>query len=607
MQDDYTRSPLEARRSTGALDRRTVLRGSLIAVGGLSAAALLGCGEDDEGPGDAPEGSGDGGTPAVATVAPGVDQNPAQLRQEEGLPYPFGYPEPATEPKDGGTATIAVTWDVSTMDPTKSAAGGTITVPNVAYNRLIGFVSGIHYDPLKLELKPELAESWERSPDGLVYTFKIRPGVKWHNVPPLNGREFVAEDALRAYRRYQAEGVHTSIWAEAANIEASDAGTLRITLKKPLADFINNLGGRYQTIFPPELVDGGTIDKEVVGTGPMIFRGAQVAQAVNFEKNPEYWDGNIHLDRFIFRIIPDLNARIAAFRSGQIEYGYAIAGKLSEVKVIENTNPDVNIYMSGGTAGGYGFGMNLRHPKFQDERVRRAISLANNHESSIALIYENLGVAAPDQPWTFLFDERPDFRQGELGEWVKPSGDPAQAKQLLEAAGVPNLTINAIYYTYGLYDATRPEVLTDQFRQAGISLNARRVDYTEFNSQWVPGNLEEATTSGWAAAGFDADNYFYNQIYSKSPGNRHHLEDPQIDQWSEEQRVELDPAARKEIFHKIWDRIWLDQMYRIPQAGGYAYDLQQPWFRGFRSGGPLGSSSYFYDWGEQIKDMWIDK
>jgi peptide/nickel transport system substrate-binding protein len=143
------------------------------------------------------------------------------------------------------------------MDPTKSAAGGTITVPNTGYDRLIGFASGIHYDPIKLELKPELATSWERSPDGLVYTFKIRPNVKWQNVAPLNGRPFVAADAAFAFQRYQKEGVHTAIWSEVDKIEAPDAASLKITLKKPLADFINSLGGRYQTIFPKELVDSG--------------------------------------------------------------------------------------------------------------------------------------------------------------------------------------------------------------------------------------------------------------------------------------------------------------------------------------------------------------
>ncbi|MGE0227702.1 MAG: ABC transporter substrate-binding protein [Dehalococcoidia bacterium] len=593
----------EQRNAHLVLDRRLFLRGGSFALGGIAAAALVGCGGDDDDTG-APAATSTG---TATTVIP-KNQNPAQVKTDPNLPFPLGIAEPDRPAKDGGTLNVAVSWDVSTMDPSKSAAGGTITVPNVGYDRLIGFVSGIHYDPLKLELKPELATSWERSPDGLVYTFKIRSGTKWQNLPPLNGRAFVADDAAFALGRYKTEGVHQSIHSEVDRFEAPDPATLKITMKKPLADYINNLGGRYQTIFPKELVDDGSIDRTVVGTGPMILREAKAQQQVTFEKNPDYWQGKIHLDGLIFKIMPDNTARTAAFRAGQIEYAYALAAKLSDVKNIQRTNPDVQVFMAGGTAGGYGFGMNLQHSKFRDERVRRAISLSNDHEQTVALLFENYGVAAPDQPWSFVLDRLPDYKTGDQGQWVQPNGDPTQAKQLLDAAGAANLTINAVYYTYGQYDADRPQVLTDQFRKSGITLNARRVEYTEFNSQWVPGKLEEATTSGWSAGGFDADNYFYNQIYSKSPGNRHHLEDPQVDQWADQQRTELDPAKRKEIHRKIWDRIWVDQMYRIPQAGFYGYEVMQPWLRGWRgAGGPLGSSSYFYDWGEQLIDIWLDK
>ncbi|MGE0228263.1 MAG: ABC transporter substrate-binding protein [Dehalococcoidia bacterium] len=590
----------EVQEGRWSMNRRALLRGGSLAVAGVAAAALIGCGSDDE---EADSGSGGStGTPAATgtAAASNVDQAP-------GLPYPFNFKEPDKAPKDGGTMTVGVAWDVSTMDPSKSAAGGTITVPNIVYDRLIGFKSGIHYDRLKLELKPELATSWERSPDGLVYTFKIRPGVKWQNVAPLNGRAFVASDAAFAYERYRKEGVHTAIWSDVDKIEAPDDATLKITLKKPLVDFINNLGGRYQTIFPKELVENDAISKTPIGTGPMIFKEATPQQQVTFTKNPDYWQGKIHLDGWVFKIMPDIAARTAAFRAGQLDYAYSIAAKLSEAQNIEKSMSGLQMQITGGQAGGYGFGMNVQNAKFKDERVRRAVALAQDHQTTLQLVYEGLGVALPDQFWTFVYDKEPSIQNGDLGQWNKWSGDAAEAKKLLEAAGASNLTIDATYYTYAGYDATRPEVLTDQFRRAGINFNAKKVEYTEFNSQWVGAKLAEATTSGWGAPGFDADNYFYNQVHSTSPGNRHQIKDAQIDQWAEQQRVELDPAKRKELLKNIWNRIWTDQMYRIPQSGGYAFELYQPWLRGFRSGGPNGSSSYFYDWGEQVIDMWLDK
>lgn len=590
---------------TRAVSRRSLLRGAGVGAAGLAAAALIGCGSKKKETAAKPSGSSAAGTAAAPTgPAPGTT---VKLETDPNLPLPLMIPEPNKPPKAGGVMNIGVSWDVSTMDPAKSAAGGTITVPNTSYNRLIGFVSGVHMNRTKLEYKPELAESWERTPDGLTYTFKIKPGIKWQNVAPLNGREFVAADAAFAYQRYQASGPHQSYWTEVSKIEAPDKGTLKITLKKALADFIVPLAGRYQTIFPKELVDDNSIDKKVVGTGPMILKEATQGQQVVFEKNPDYFGGKVLLDGFKYRILPDFATRLAAFRAGQIEYGYSIAGKLTDVKNIQKSNPDVQVYMNQLLGGGYGFGMNLQNPKFKDERVRRALSLANDHFSTRDVIYEGIGQALPDIPWTYAFDKAPDVAKGEIGQWVKPNGDPAEAKKLLEAAGVPNLTIDAIYYTYATYDEQRAQVLADQFKKAGITLNAKKADYTEFNSTWVGAKLPEATTSGWGAAGFDADNYFYNQINSKSPGNRWRISDAQIDEWSEAQRTELDPAKRKEIQLKIWDRLYKDQMYRIPQVGGNSFEIMQPWMRGFRSGGPAGSSSFYYDWGEQIVDMWIDK
>jgi len=581
-----------------AVSRRTLLRGAGFGAAGIAAAALIGCGSDDDE--EAPPASGGGGSEATATsTASGEATSSDSL-----LPFPRQFPEPDKQPKTGGTMVIGVSWDVGPMDPTKSGAGGTITVPNSTYNRLIGYVSGQHFNPDKLELKPELAEAWESTPDGLTYTFHIQPGIKWQNIAPLSGREFVATDAKFAFERYASEGVHQSLWSAASAIEAPDDSTLVVTLSIPDVDFIWPLGGRYQTIFPHELVDDASIEKVAIGTGPMILKEALASQRVTLEANPDYFMQAPYLAGVEYRVMPDFTSRLAAFRTNQIDYGYALAGKFSDVAEIQKTNPDVQLMSSGGTSGGYGFGMNTQHPKFQDERVRQALALAMDHETTVQIMFEGYGVALPDIPWAFVFDEMPSAEKGELGPYF--GYNPDEAKALLTAAGAADLQINAAYYTYASYDVQRAEVLTSQLREVGVTLNAVKSDYTEFNSKWTTGGLEEATTSGWGAAGFDANNYFYNQVYTGAGGNRWSISDPQIDELSEKQRIELDPAARREILRQIWD-IVNTKMYRIPQAGGYAYETMQPWLRGFRSGGPLGSSSYYYDWGEQLHEMWLDK
>ena len=558
-------------------------------------AALLGCGGDDDEQAQAPAGGAQPGAPAA-----GADP---RYPKDPNLPYAYNYPEPTGKtPKAGGTLRVAATWDVATMDPTKSAAGGTITVPNLIYQRLLGIKGGPEMNPFKIEIVPELAKSWERTPDGLTFTFKLESGVKWQNVAPLSGRAFVGADIKFAYERYAKEGVHQSYWVNFDRVEAPDAGTVRIVLKKPTPEFEMPLASRYQTIFPRELVDSGEIDKKVVGTGPMILKEAIVSDKVVVAANPDYWRRKVLLEGAEFKMAPDTAARTAAFRAKQIEYSYALVATKRDLDELLKTLPDLQVNMPPVVSNVIPFGMNVSLPKFQDVRVRRAISLAMNREELLTLAYGGLGeLALPVLPWTYLFDKKPT----DFGPWVK--FDVADAKKLLAAAGSTDLTFTNSYFGYGSSSLERvSEVLVNQFRAAGITMKGGQVDYTQFNSQWVGGKLPDVTTSGWTAQGFDANTYFYNHLHSKSPGNRWLIKDEQLDQWAEQQSVEINPEKRRELHRKIWDRD-ADQAYRPQTPSGYGFEVLQPWLRGIRFGGLLGAASSYYDWGSQIENAWLDK
>lgn len=588
--DNELNEPSEAR-----FTRRAWLRGAALGVGGVAAAALIGCGSDDDEGEDSGTGAG-----ASATSSAAASNDPRYPR-DANLPYPFNYPEPDKQPKPGGTMRVAATWDVSTFDVVKTAAGGTIVVPNLVYNRLLGIKGGPTAEPFKIKVEPELAKSWEYTPDGLVATFKLQTGVKWQNIAPLNGRALVAEDIVFALQRYRTTGVHQSYYVTVDKIEAPDPSTVKITLKKPTPEFEVPLGSRYQTIFPRELVDSGEIEKKVIGTGPMILKDAVAAQQVTLTKNPDYWRTKVLLDGAEFKIMPDAGARLASFRAGQVEYGYSVAAAKSEVDALLRSNPGLQINHPALVNSTLPFGINASNPKFQDVRIRRALSLAIDRKAVNTLLYEGIGEELIHTlPWNYVFDTKP----ASLGPWAKY--DVAESKKLLQAAGQENFTFNYIYFPYATTYDRLSEILVDQFRSAGITMRGGKVDYTEFNSQWVGAKLPEATTSGWVALGFDANTFFYNHLHSKSPGNRWQIKDPQLDEWADQQSVELDPKKRRELHKKIWDYD-LDQMYRPPLPTGYAFEILQPWLRGIRFGGILGSNSSYYDWGAQIEGAWLDK
>jgi len=571
------------------------LQGGALAVSGLAAAALIGCGDDEED--DAPAASG-----STQPGASSSTDNDPRYAKYDGLPYPYNFPEPAGKtPKPGGTLRVGATWDVGPMDPTVSAAGGTIVVPNVVYNRLLGFDRGPESNPLRVKVVPELATSWEVTPDGQTYTFKIDPAAKWQNVAPLNGRAFVAQDAKLAYERYAKEGVHKSYWVNLRAIEAPDPGTLKITLTKPTPEFEVPLAGRYQTIFPPELVSSGEIAKKVVGTGPVILQEAVPSSYVTLVKNPDYWQRPVFIDRAEFRLMPDTAARAAAFRANQLDYGYSIAEGKRGLDELASSVPGLQVNFSPSAGGSNSFGFNNQHPKFQDVRIRRALSLAMDRNAIVQLVYDGWGrPGMPSMPWIYVGDAPPT----DVGPWVKQ--DVAESKKLLQAAGQENFEFNYAYYTYSATTERFSEVMVDQFRAAGISMKGGKVDYTEFNSQWVGGKLQEATTSGWHTAGYEANNYFYNQVHSKSPGNRWGIRDAEIDRLADLQSVELDREKRRALHKQMWDRE-LDQLFRIPQYSEFRAETYQPWVRNLRFTGILGTATFYYDWGPQLASVWLDK
>ena len=118
-------------------------------------------------------------------------------------PYPSWVPPSDKSPKRGGILTRASAWDPPVLDPRLTNSVGLFQIATLTYNRLLRYPFA---DEAKgsadLTLKGDLAESWEGSADFKTWTFKLRQGVKWHNVPPLKGRELVADDIKYCYEAY---------------------------------------------------------------------------------------------------------------------------------------------------------------------------------------------------------------------------------------------------------------------------------------------------------------------------------------------------------------------------------------------------------------------
>ena len=622
---------------THSIGRRTLLRGGVLGGVGLAAAALIGCtGDDDDHDGTTADSTKTVTVSPTPAQAPTLQRTPTgdncadcgvnwrepidddepdteaeeyealgELVQDPALPYPYNFPEPNKTPQPGGIMRVAATWNFQSLDPVDSAAGGTVTVPNMVYNRLIGFKRGPYADVFQPEIEPELAASWERSPDGLTFTFQIQDNVTWQNVAPLNGRQFTADDARYALNRYATEGVHKSYYANVSDFEAVDDLTLKVNMAAATADFLNPLASTKQPIFPRELVDDDSIKTTSVGTGPMILTYLGIGHNVVFEKNPNYWEKEVLLDGFEFLIMPDHPARLAQFRVANIDYAYGVVSTVRDLNELLETNPDVQVNFIPITYNSISMGLNNTLAKYQDVRVRRAIAMAIDRQEMIDIVFDGLGKALNIIPWPFLFGEEKPVGSPEVGPYLQYNPD--EARKLLAAAGAEGLKMENSYYAYTSALEQMTEIAQAQMARVGIDVGGGKVDYTEFNSQWVPSKLPDFSTSAWSTSGYDADNWFHGQIHSESPGNRWQTSDAEIDGWAEAQQIELDPSARAELWRKIWDRD-LEQAYRPTLPWGFSIEVYQRWVRGLRfTGTAPGDNNSYYTWGDQVHSAWIDQ
>ena len=178
-------------------------------------------------------------------------------------PYPDWIPASTKPPKRGGALTRASAWDPPVLDPRLtqsvglfSSSGSSTTASSATRSPTRRAI------PTDLTLKGDLAESWQGSADFRVWTFKLRQGVKWQNVPPLNGRELVAADIKYCFEQYAKEGVQAFTFQEIEGMETPDKHTLRVHLKTPNTLFPQNLAEPVAVIFSARGPRGGRRPQE---------------------------------------------------------------------------------------------------------------------------------------------------------------------------------------------------------------------------------------------------------------------------------------------------------------------------------------------------------
>jgi peptide/nickel transport system substrate-binding protein len=559
---DFWTQAIGRRRS-----RRALLRAGAAGVG-IAGSAAAGCGGGGKPGGGAPSGAGPSGTGAAG-----------------GTPSASGRSGlVAGNFKTGGTLQLQLN-SVIGLDPFTSSSFLTNEIISHNYSRLFRFVAGTEPSAFTShELAPDLVDTYEVGADGLTYTLKLRRNVMFH--PPLS-RPLTSADVMASWQRLTTDpkSVNGSVFKPFVDsLTAPDDFTLVFKLKAPYAPFLNKLASaQYLWIISKDAVDG-KIDpsKQLPGTGPWMFVDASPT-AYTFKKNPDYYIKGIpYADGAVLNVILDFSTREAQFQAGKLDVDQV---PIVDTEAMQKALPKAHVASYNDIYASYVFFSDVSDPQspFNDVRMRRAVSLALDRKGLLDAGYNGHGawtnIVNPGMGKWWLDPQGTEI--GDPGKWFKH--DPAQAKQLLNAAGHANTELKFLYpnNAYGEPYNTLADAARGMLADAGFKLTVVTVDYNKdymnsgqgiFYKGAPPNTVVFALQSRFS----DADDYLFGFLAPDGNRNQSKVNDPNLTALIKKEQAELDEAKRLDLAKQI-QKATNDQMYYAPGYGQVRNDIYQSW------------------------------
>ena len=527
-----------------------------------------------------------------------VERAGLRLFIPEGFVFggPIIPPDPRP-PRYGGTFVRALNGDPPSIDPYHTTTS-MMTIPmSAVYERLIQVPIEAGTDSTLQVSVPGLAESWDISDDFLKYTFHLRKGVKWHNRPPVNGRELDAEDVKFTFDLFNSPASVQRGYFESVNrVEAPDKYTAVFYMKKispAILATLNDPGRGF--ILSRELADPASLARRqtAVGTGPFMATGDwEYRVGIALRRNPDYWvtdqRGNRlpYLDGWRLVIIPDASALVTAFRTGKIDQGASFPNPTA-VRALISTNPTAmiqerppNTYGSVSTTG-----VRLDKAPWNDVRVRRALSLAIDYDTVSKTVYDipfNGTVGIPGG-WYGQPSNSIEWLTKDCGcPWY--TYDPQRAKALLAEAGFPNgLTTTLDYYPYSIANTEIYELMAAYWKQIGVNVSIKSLDLTVYRR-----NLD---TGAWPDLGFifvfPSPSTVYAAMLHWVPGQgQNHsmgwVNDPKMTALVREFEASYREPQKELDLVKQSRAYYLDQVFGLPNPVGRGYSAFSPRLRNFQ-------------------------
>ncbi|HLW48276.1 MAG TPA: glutathione ABC transporter substrate-binding protein [bacterium] len=402
---------------------------------------------------------------------------------------PARLPAEAQGPR---TVTVGLYADAISLDPEDTNDNLSLSVEREIYDGLLGFDSN-------MKAIPQLATSWEASPDAKVFTFHLRPGVKFQDGSPLDAEAVKlnfdrARDAAHKLKKY-------NLYEMIQSVDALNPTTVRFMLKQPFGAMLFNFAHPSSRIISPATIKQGedAIARHPVGSGPFRFVSWTPGQEIVLERNPNFWQsGEPKVDRIVIRFITEDSSRVALLLSGEAQFIFSVPGVQVEA-VSRASGVEVpkrwSIYS-------YGVAMNTQHAPLNILQVRQALNYAVDKDALIRAVLGGHGrpLEAPMAPGVAGY-----AGAVQRGGWPH---DIVKAKQLLSEAGFPNGFRTVLWIGNQTESVRTGEFLQQQLAQVGVTVQVVPTEagtLTALRYKPLRENQGQLNYTGWSPSTGDAD------------------------------------------------------------------------------------------------------
>ena len=466
------------------------------------------------------------------------------------------------KPAYGDTFIEALTGNISGLIPNVLSDSASFEVGSLIY-------SGLVTRDRDLNVIGELAESWRFSKDCLDLTFHLRRDVRWHDDTP-----FTAADVVFTYETMinpKTPTAYREDFRAVASVEAVDPYTLRVRYKQPYAKALQSWGIWMlpKHVLEPYVREGRLREApqnraNPVGTGAYRFKEWKPGEKVVLVANPGYFEGQPHISRVVYRIIPSQATIFLELKAKGVDSAGLTALQFKRQTEYPAFRKAYHKYEYPASAYTY-LGFNLRDPRFADRRVRQAFAHAIDKREIIDGVLLGLGREAtgPYKPGTWAYN--PSVKTYPY--------DMDKARALLAEAGWTKNADGVLVNRHGQPFAF--ELLTNQgnderkkvaeivqasLKELGVQVDIRVIEWASFLKEYIKKRRFEAIILGWGI-GLDPDQYEIWHSSKTGPDELNHVSyaNPEVDALLEQGRQSCREEERKKSYARLQEILAEDQ------------------------------------------------